>query len=398
MLPGLAPASSAMSRIDTALKPRTENSSSAALRIASRMLGFRVMGFAFQPRLLYVCTKYQVWSTNICMARKAFHMPVFSKALRSLFTAAALSLAAATAHADSFPSKPVRILVPYAAGGAVDVLARTIGQSLSKTWGQQPVIENRPGAGGMFASQALTQSAPDGYTLILVASGHPLNQFFYPKLPYDTFKDFTAISEVAYSPLAIVVSKNSPAKNLGDLLATARAKPESLSYGMSGNGTSAHLAGELLNYMAKVRIQAIPYKGGAPALTAVIAGEIPISVNPLPEVVGQLEGNAVRALAVTTAQRSKALPDVPTVAEAGIPGYDASVWWGFLGPAGMAPDLVAKIHADLAAALKDPVVLTALEKMGASPVGSSPAEFDAFMRAEAVKWEPVLKEANIKVQ
>ena len=285
---------------------------------------------------------------------------------------------------QSFPSKPVHILVPYAAGGAVDVLARTLGQSLSKTWGQQPVIENRPGAGGIIASQALTQSAPDGYTLILVASGHPLNQFFYPKLPYDTFKDFTAISEVAYSPLAIVVSKDSPMKNLGDLLATAREKPEvsilrhvrQRHLGASGR-RAAQLHGQGQDPVA------IPYKGGAPALTAVIAGEIPISVNPLPEVVGQLEGNAVRALAVTTAQRSKALPDVPTVAEAGIAGYDASVWWGVLGPAGMAPDVVAKIHADLAAALKDPVVLTALEKMGATPVGSSPTDFDAFMRAEA---------------
>ena len=325
-------------------------------------------------------------------------MPRPTNILRGILAAALFSLAGTNVYAETFPTRPVRILVPYAAGGAVDVLARTLGQSLSKTWGQQPVIENRPGAGGIVASQALTQSPPDGYTLILVASGHPLNQFFYPKLPYDTFKDFTAISEVAYSPLAIVVSKDSPMKSLGDLLATARAKPESLSYGMSGNGTSAHLAGELLNYMAKVKIQAIPYKGGAPALTAVIAGEIPMSVNPLPEVVGQLEGNAVRALAVTTAQRSKTLPDVPTVAEAGLPGYDASVWWGFLGPAGMAPDLVAKIHDDLAAALKDPVVLTALEKMGATPVGSSPKDFDAFMRAEAAKWEPVLKEANIKMQ
>jgi tripartite-type tricarboxylate transporter receptor subunit TctC len=325
-------------------------------------------------------------------------MPVFSRTFLGLVAVAALSLTSATAHAQSFPTKPVRILVPYAAGGAVDVLARTLGQSLSKNWGQQPVIENRPGAGGIIASQALTQSAPDGYTLILVASGHPLNQFFYPKLPYDTFKDFTAISEIAYSPLAIVVSKDSPMKTLGDLLTTAREKPGSLSYGMSGNGTSAHLAGELLNYMAKVKIQSIPYKGGAPALTAVIAGEIPISVNPLPEVVGQLEGNAVRALAVTTAQRSKALPDVPTIAEAGITGYDAAVWWGVLGPAGMAPDVIAKIHADLAAALKDPVVLTALEKMGATPVGSSPKDFDAFMRTEAKKWEPVLKEADIKMQ
>ena len=325
-------------------------------------------------------------------------MPRRSNIIRGILAAALFSLAGTNVYAETFPTRPVRILVPYAAGGAVDVLARTLGQSLAKTWGQQPVIENRPGAGGIVASQALTQSAPDGYTLILVASGHPLNQFFYPKLPYDTFKDFTAISEVAYSPLAIVVSKTSPLKDLGELLASARAKPEALSYGMSGNGTSAHLAGELLNYMAKTKILAIPYKGGAPALTAVIAGEIPMSVNPLPEVVGQLEGNAVRALAVTTAQRSKALPDVPTVAEAGLPGYDASVWWGFLGPAGMAPELVAKINADLAAALKDPVVLTALEKMGATPVGSSPKDFDAFMRAEAAKWEPVLKEANIKMQ
>lgn len=167
---------------------------------------------------------------------------------------------------------------------------------------------------------------------------------------------------------------------------------------MSGNGTSAHLAGELLNYMAKVKILAIPYKGGAPALTAVLAGEIPMSVNPLPEVVGQLDGGAVRAVAVTTSARSKALPDVPTVAESGVAGYDASVWWGFLGPAGMAPHLVEKIHADLTTALRDPVVLAALEKMGATAVGNSPKEFDAYMRAEAAKWEPVLKEANIKMQ
>jgi tripartite-type tricarboxylate transporter receptor subunit TctC len=324
---------------------------------------------------------------------------MLTKLIRTMLAAGAIaSCPTMGADAQTFPSKPVHILVPYAAGGAVDVLARTLGQSLTRTWGQQPVIENRPGAGGIIASQALTQSAPDGYTLILVASGHPLNQFFYPKLPYDTFKDFTAISEVAFSPLAIVVSKDNPAKNLQELLAIARQKPDTLSYGMSGNGTSAHLAGELLNHMAKIKIQSIPYKGGAPALTAVLAGEIPMSINPLPEVVGQLDGGAVRALAVTTAARSKALPDVPTVAEAGLPDYEASVWWGFLGPAGMSPELTNKIHADLATALKDPVVLTALEKMGATPVGSSPKEFDAYMRAEAAKWEPVLKEANIKMQ
>lgn len=312
--------------------------------------------------------------------------------------AALLSFASPSLHAQTFPSKQVTILVPYAAGGAVDVLARTFAQSLSKTWGLQPVVDNRPGAGGIIASQALAKSPPDGYTLILVASGHPLNQFFYPKLPYDTFKDFTAISEVAYSPLAIVVSKDNPAKNLQELLAQAKAKPNSLSYGMSGNGTSAHLAGELLNHMAGTKIVSIPYKGGAPALTAVIAGDIPMSINPLPEIVGQLEGGAVRAMAVTTATRSAALPNVPTVAESGVAGYDTAVWWGFLGPAGMPADVVAKIHADLVTALKDPVVLAALKKIDATPVGSSPAEFDKFMHAEADKWGPVLKAANIKVQ
>lgn len=325
-------------------------------------------------------------------------MPAFRTLIAGLAAAMIASATCGAAAADPFPAKPVHILVPYAAGGAVDVLARTIGQSLSKTWGQQPVIENRPGAGGVIASHALAQSAPDGYTLILVASGHPLNQFIYPKLPYDTFKDFTAITEVAYSPLAIVVSRKSGITDLKDLIARAREKPDSLSYGMSGNGTSAHLAGELLKYMAKVKIVAVPYKGGAPALMAVISGEVPMSVNPLPEVIGQLDGGAVRALAVTTASRARQLPEVPTVAESGLPGYDAAVWWGFLAPAGLPADITQKLHHDIVAALHDPVVVAALEKIGATPVGSSPQEFDALIRADAAKWEPVLKEAQIKVE
>lgn len=318
--------------------------------------------------------------------------------IRPLLGALLVVLSGDFAMAQPYPSKPVHILVPYAAGGAVDVLARTIGQALSKRWGSLPVVENRPGAGGIIASQALAQSAPDGYTLILVASGHPLNQFFYPKLPYDTFKDFTAISEIALSPLAIVVGKDSQAKDLKSILADAKAKPGSLSYGMSGNGTSAHLAGELLNHMAQVKIVSIPYKGGAPALQAVMAGDIPMSFNPLSEVVGQIQGGTVRAVAVTTAQRSSALPDVPTVAESGVANYDTSVWWGFLGPAGMPADVVTKIHEDLVAALKDPSVVEYLKKTGASPVGSSPKEFDAYMRAEANKWGPILKAANIRIE
>jgi tripartite-type tricarboxylate transporter receptor subunit TctC len=321
-----------------------------------------------------------------------------SRTIGHLAVGTALLLGAANAQAETFPNKPVHILVPYAAGGAVDVLARTLGQSLAKIWGQQPVIDNRPGAGGVIASQALATSTPDGYTLILVASGHPLNQFIYPSLPYDTFKDFTAITEIASSPLAIVASKTSPYANLGDVLAAARKEPDSLSYGMSGNGTSAHLAGELLKYMAGVKIVAVPYKGGSPALTAVIAGDIPLSFNPLAEAIGQIEDGPLRALAVTSAQRSPALPDVPTVAESGVPGYDVSVWWGFLGPANMAPDVVTKLQADLKSALQDKNVQSTLDKIGATPIGSTAGEFDAFMHAEVTKWEPVLKAANVRAQ
>ena len=312
--------------------------------------------------------------------------------------AATFSLTASAFAADPFPSRPVKILVPYAAGGAVDVLARTLGQSLSKSWGQQPVIENRAGAGGIVASQALVQSPADGYTLILVASGHPLNQFIYPKLPYDTFKDFTAITEVAYSPLAIVVKKDSSIATLKDMIALAKRKPDLLSYGMAGNGTSAHLAGELLKFMAQIKIVPVPYKGGAPALMAVIADEVPISINPLPELLGQIDGGGLRALAVTTAQRAPQLPEVPTVAESGVAGYDASVWWGLLAPAGLSAELTEKLYRDVAIALRDPVVVEALAKMGATAVGSSPKEFDALIRSEAAKWEPILKEAHIKVE
>src|ERR1700675_273450 len=193
-------------------------------------------------------------------------MLVLLRFLRIVGVAALFAVASFSAHAEPYPARPVTIFVPYAAGGAVDVLARTIGQSLSKIWGQQPVIENRPGAGGIIASQTLAQSAPDGYKLVLVASGHPLNQFIYPKLPYDTFKDFTAITEVASSPLAIVVKKDSGIATLKDLIALAKQKPDELSYGMAGNGTSAHLAGELLKYMARIKVVPVPYKGGAPAL------------------------------------------------------------------------------------------------------------------------------------
>ena len=287
--------------------------------------------------------------------------------------------------------------MPYPAGGAVDILARTLGDELSKNWGQPVIIENRPGAGGVVASQALASSPPDGYTLIVVASGHATNPLLYPKIPYDTFKDFTPICLLASSPNILLVGADSPFKTLADLLAQARAKPGSLSYGMAGNGTSTHLAGELLKNLAKIDLNAIPYKGGAPAINDLLGGQIPMSFNNGPESVGQLEAGTVRALAVTTAARAPFLPNVPSMAET-VPGYDTEVWWGLLGPAGMPPDLVAKLSHDFVAALNTDPVKERLAKLGASPIGSSPKQFDAKIHADYEKWGPIIKAAGMKAE
>ena len=294
-----------------------------------------------------------------------------------------------------FPSKPVHIFVPYAAGGAVDILSRTLGDAVSKQWGQPVIIENRPGAGGVVASQALVTSPPDGYTLIVVASGHPTNAFLYQDLHYDTFKDFTPISLLASSPNILLVRADSPFKTLGDMIAQAKAKPGTLSFGHSGTGTSTHLAGELLKSLAKIDISPISYKGGLPAINDLLGGQIAMSINNGPESVGQIEAGTVRALAVTTASRAPFLPNVPSMAET-VPGYDTEVWWGLLGPAGMPPELVAKLSHDFVAALNTDQVKERLNKLGAMPIGSSPAQFDAKIHADYDKWGPIIKAAGLK--
>ena len=297
----------------------------------------------------------------------------------------------------AFPTKPVHIFVPYPAGGAVDILTRTLGDAVSRTWGQSVVVENRPGAGGVIASQALATSPPDGYTLIVVASGHPTNAFLYAKLPYDTFKNFTPISLLASSPNILLVRTDSPFKTVGDVIEQAKAKPGSLSFGEAGNGTSTHLAGELLRNLARIDITPIPYKGGAPAINDLLAGQIPMSFNNGPESVGQLEAGTVRALAVTTASRAPFLPNVPSMGET-VPGYDTEVWWGLLGPAGMPPDLVAKLSHDFVAALNTEPVKERLNKLGAMPIGSTPPQFDAKIHADYDKWGPIIKAAGIKAE
>jgi tripartite-type tricarboxylate transporter receptor subunit TctC len=295
---------------------------------------------------------------------------------------AAVAFAAAGAgSAQPFPSKPVHILVPYPAGGGVDVLTRTLADVVSKQWGQSIVVENRPGAGGVIASQAVATSPPDGYNLIMVASGHATNPFLYPKLPYDTFTDFSPISLLASSPNILLVRADSAFKSVGDVVVAAKAKPGSLSYGHAGNGTSTHLAGELLKNLAGIDLNAIPYKGGAPAINDLLGGQIAMSFNNGPESVGQLQAGTVRALAVTTASRAPFLPDVPSMSEA-VPGYDTEVWWGLLGPGGMPLELVAKLSHDFVATLNTEAVKERLAKLGALPIGSSPKDFDAKIHAD----------------
>jgi tripartite-type tricarboxylate transporter receptor subunit TctC len=311
---------------------------------------------------------------------------------------AALLAGAGTASAQStFPTKPVHIYVPYAAGGGVDILTRTLGDVVSRQWGQAVVVENRPGAGGVVASQALVQSPPDGYTLIMVASGHATNPFLYPKIPYDTFKDFTPVSLLASSPNILLVRKDSPFKNIGEVIAGARAKPGTLSVAHAGTGTSTHLAVELFKSLAKVDLAAIPYKGGAPAINDLLGGQIRLSFNNGPESVGQLQAGTVRALAVTTARRAPFLPDVPSIGET-VAGYDTEVWWGLLGPGGMPRDVVEKLSHDFVAALNTDAVKERLTKLGAEPIGSTPLAFDQKIHDDYEKWGPIIQAAGIKAE
>jgi tripartite-type tricarboxylate transporter receptor subunit TctC len=316
---------------------------------------------------------------------------------RLAVVAAVMLTPAGAASAQSFPSKPVHIFVPYPAGGGVDVLTRTLGEVVSKQWGQSVVVENRPGAGGVIASQAVVTSPPDGYTLIMVASGHATNPLLYPKIPYDTFKDFTAISLLASSPNILLVRSDSPFKTVADVITAAKTRPGNLSFAHAGTGTSTHLAGELFKSLARIDLNAIPYKGGAPAINDLLGGQIPMSFNNGPESVGQLQAGTLRALAVTTADRAPFLPKVPSMSES-VPGYDTGVWWGLLGPANLPPEVLAKLSNDFVAALNTDAVKERLGKLGALPIGSSPEQFETKIREDYEKWAPIIKAAGIKTE
>ena len=313
--------------------------------------------------------------------------------------AAASALRAPDAHAQTpFPARPARLVVPFPPGGSLDNVGRLLAQKLSEAWGQQVVVENRPGAGGNVGADAVAKSPPDGYTVVMGAlSTHAVNPSLYPSMPYDAVRDFAPLSLVAVTPNVLIVNAASPIASVRDLVALAKANPGKVNVGSGSNGSAGHLAGELFKVDTGTDIAHIPYKGGAPALQALIAGDTQFMFDNLANAMAQVKGGRVRAIAVTTAQRSKLAPELPTMAESGMPGFDISTWFGLLAPAGTPPDVVARWNAGIVAALNAPDVREKMIAQGADPSPTTPAEFAAFIAKERDKYARIVKMSGAKV-
>jgi len=304
---------------------------------------------------------------------------------------AALTLAAGLAHAQSWPTKPIRILVGVTPGGTTDTLARFLGQEMSKDLGQPVVVENRAGAGGNIAAEAAARSSPDGYTLLFVNTSHSVNMGLYAgKAPYDAVKDFTPITQVSTGPAVLIAANDFPAKDAKDVIALAKAQPGKLDFAIGGLGTSIHMAGELFKMMAGIDAVNVPYKGSSPALADVMGGQVKLMFAPVINAVPQVKAGKVKALGVTSPQRIPALPDVPPIADA-VPGYESAAYFGLLGPAGLPKDVLAKLHASAAKAAQSPELRKRLEPDGSRVVGGTPEEFAAFLAADVEKWRRVVK-------
>ena len=322
---------------------------------------------------------------------------VNSRFLRFAF-GALLALVATAASAQTYPTKPIRLVVPFPPGGATDILARDVAQKLTEAWGQQVIVDNRPGAGGNIGSELVAKSAPDGYTLEMGTVGtHAINASLYAKMPYDHVKDFVPVILVAGVPNVLVVNPAVPANSVAELIAYAKANPGKLNFASSGNGTSIHLSGELFKFMAGVQMTHVPYKGSAPALQDLIGGQVQLMFDNLPPSLPQIKAGKLRALAVTSLARAPALPDVPTMAEAGLPGYEASSWFGVLAPAGTPPAIVTKLNAEIARWLATPEAKEKLSKQGANAAGGTPEDFAKHIAAETAKWAKVVKDSGAKI-
>jgi tripartite-type tricarboxylate transporter receptor subunit TctC len=308
-----------------------------------------------------------------------------------------LMSAAFAAHSQDYPSKLVKIVVSYPPGGGADIMARLIAQKLTTSLGQTFVVENKPGASGQIASQSVAKSAPDGYTLMVDASSYAVNPSLFPKLPYDTQTAFAPVTLLVRFPNMLVVSPEFPATSVKELVAMAKAKPGSLSYASSGNGSAQHLAGELFKQQAGVNLQHVAYKGGGPALNDVVAGHVPIFFANMASGLGQVKAGKLKALASTGAKRSANMPDLPTMAEAGVPGYDVYEWNVLVAPAGTPVAIINKLQAEVKKVLEMKDVRERIDSLGGEVVASSPAETSTFLKGQIEKWAKVVKAGDIKV-
>ncbi len=314
-----------------------------------------------------------------------------------LFAIAACGLLQLPALAG-YPDHLIRIVVPFAPGGGTDVVARTLAQEMQKDLGVTVIIENKPGAGTIIGTQNVATSAPDGHTLLMGTFANAVNPILYAKLPYDAHKDFAAVALVARSFNIVVVNPASPIKSIADLIAAARADPDKLAYGTYGTGTSAHLAGELFKHMAKVNLTTVPYKGAAPAISDLIGGQIQVMFTTVASCASLVEAGQLRAIAVTSAERSVAFPQLPTVSEAGVPGYAAEAWYGLYAPANTPPEIIARLNRSAAKAVQS----EAFRKLGVNEglvmVTAPPVELDRYFAGEEARWRKVIEDAGIKTE
>jgi tripartite-type tricarboxylate transporter receptor subunit TctC len=318
--------------------------------------------------------------------------------LRSAFALLVLALGIGGAHGETFPSRPVRLIVPFSAGGAVDVPARLIAQKLGEVWGQGVVVENRPGAGSTIGADLVAKSPPDGYTLLLTSNTHVISANLYRKLAYDAIADFEPVIEVGSAPNVLVVHPSFPARTVGELIAQARAKPGAIDYGSSGNGSSQHLFCALFASMAGIRMNHVPYKGSGQATTDLLAGRVPVSCPGVNNVLPYVKSGKLRALAVTSARRSAQLPEVPTLAEAGVAGYDATLWIGVLAPKGTPGPVLGKLRADIARVLALEAVKQGLAAAGTEVHARSGSDLAALMREENLRWGKLIAESGAKIE
>ena len=311
--------------------------------------------------------------------------------------AALLPALASSAHAQAYPSRPVRFVVPYVPGGGVDFVGRAVAQKLSQAWNHPVVVENKPGAGTNIGSEMVAKSPPDGYTLLVAGVPNSVNMTLFKNLPYDVEKDFAPVVRLSTAPNILVVHPSVPARSVKELIALAKSRPGQLTYASAGHGSSNHLSGELFRIMGNVNIVHVPYKGGGAAITDLLAGQVTMYFGTTPSTAPHVLGGKLRALGVTGANRSKILPDVPTIAEAGLPGYEQSAWQGLLAPAGTPEAIVTKLNTDIMHVLRARDLVERFAAQGVDVVGSTPAEFAAFIKQDVAKYRKLLKSADIRV-